>query len=55
MHIAANKEEATSYIQTRIDEVKIFSDGLGHKGKIGTAAIIPDTHDALQFQLGSIR
>jgi ribonuclease HI len=53
--IAANKEEAASYIHTRIDDIKIFSDGSGLKGKIGTAAIWPDTKDVLHFQLGSSR
>jgi hypothetical protein len=42
MHIAANKKEAASYIHTRIDNVKLFSDRLGYKGKIGTAVVIPD-------------
>ena len=53
--IAKNKEEAASYIRTRTDDIKIFSDGSGFKEKIGAAAIRPDTQDVLYYQLGSSR
>jgi ribonuclease HI len=54
-HISESKEEAASYIRTRIDDTKIFSDGSGYKGKIGAAAVTLSTQDSLQYHLGSIR
>jgi hypothetical protein len=44
-----------SYIHTRIDDIQIYSDRSGFKGKVGIVAIIPAMQDVLQFQLGSTR
>jgi hypothetical protein len=39
-HIATNKEEAASFICTRVDDIKIYSDSSSFKGMIGAAATI---------------
>ena len=51
-NIACDKTAAASKVRTRINNIQIYMDGLGYKGNIGAAAIIPKTGASLRFNLG---
>src|SRR6266481_3720181 len=54
-HIAASKDKAMSCIRMWLDEVQVFVDGSGMKGRIGAAVVVMSPPEGwyLQFQLGS--
>ena len=56
MHIAANKKEALSAVHTRIDDIRVFTDGSGINDLIGAAAVTYDNDHSwsLSYGLGPI-
>jgi ribonuclease HI len=60
-HISNDKDEAMSIVRSRMDDIKIFTDGSGYEGKIASAAVLygknnePKEADSIRFQLGSIK
>jgi len=51
-NIAKDKDTAAEIIRTRMDDLKIFTDGSGTEGNIGAAATTLNPPSALQFHLG---
>jgi ribonuclease HI len=55
-HIAPNKEQAIAECEVLTDQIQIFSDGSGHKGNIGAAAVLFRAGKAprtLRYHLGT--